>query len=365
MKKIILLTTTALLLTVNAADFKLGGRISLDAGFIDDSKDNYNDGEIRRFRVFIKGKFLERFKYEAEYDAVSNNSFKDMYIAYNILPNLNIKIGQTKEPFGLENLTSSKYSSFLEDSLLSTFSHKRRVGISLTNSYKCNAHNFTSSIGYFDKSIDDMIDDNPDSNTISSRLTYAYTPEKNSVYHIGFSASQSNFDKQKVKYKTKLNTHFYRGSVTKSKVKFADKTQRFQIESAIAYNSLSFEAEYGKNKIYALDDYNFDAWYAQIGYFLTGEHKKYKKRAAMFKSIKINKPFSYENGNFGAFELALRVSGIDLTQKSFIKKEELDTTIGLNWYLSNKLKVLTNFTNASIEGKDDEYSIASRLEYLF
>jgi phosphate-selective porin OprO/OprP len=365
-----LLLTGLLALSVNASEdsnnYKFGGRIDLDYGYVDEGKESYSDGEVRRVRLFLKGKFLDDFKYEVEYDTVSKNGFKDLYIGYKILPNLSIKAGQIKEPFGLENLTSSKYESFMEGSLISTFAHKRRVGVALENSYKLDSSTITTGVGYFRRSINDMIDHNEDSVTYSGRATYAYTPYKDRVYHIGFSASQSEFDERKLKYKTDLNSHIYRGTALKSKIKGVDKTTRYQSELAMIFGSLSFEGEYAMLGASSIKDYDFDGWYAQFGYFLTGEHKNYKRKSASFKQVKINNPFKYGEGGYGAVELALRVSGIDLTRDNLDKKrEEIDTTLGLNWYLTKDMRIITNFTTAQIEGKDDEYSIGSRMEFIF
>jgi len=369
-KKLILFGSLAL--TANAAkdmekqNYKFGGRVDLDYSYIDDAKESYSEGEVRRIRLFVKGKFLDDFKYEVEYDTASNNGFKDLYIAYKLSPNISIKAGQTKEPFGLENLTSSKYESFMEGSLISTFAHKRRVGLLVESNYKLLDHTITGGAGYFRRSINDMIDKNKDSVTYSGRVTYAYTPSKDRVFHIGFSASQSEFNKRKLKYKTDLNSHIYRGSVIKAKVKNSDKTQRYQSELAMVYGALSFESEYSTLSANSIKDYDFNGWYAQFGYFLTGEHKNYKRKSASFKQIKINNPFEYGEGGYGAVELALRVSGIDLTKDSLDKKrEELDTTLGLNWYLRDDMRIITNYTTAKIEGKDDEYSIGSRVEFIF
>jgi phosphate-selective porin OprO/OprP len=369
-KKLILFTSLSLTALVakdiEKQNYKFGGRVDFDYSYIDDSKDSYSQGEVRRVRLFLKGKFLEDFKYEVEYDTASNNGFKDLYLAYKISPNITIKAGQTKEPFGLENLTSSKYESFMEGSLISTFAHKRRVGLLAESNYKFLNHTLTGGIGYFRRSINDMIDENEDSVTYSGRLTYAFTPSKERVFHIGFSASQSEFNERKLKYKTDLNSHVYRGSVIKSKVKNVDKTKRYQSELAMIFGPFSFESEYSTLSANSINDYDFDGWYAQFGYFLTGEHKNYKRKSATFKQVKINNPFEYGDGGYGAVELALRVSGIDLTRDALDKKrEELDTTFGVNWYLRDDMRIITNYTTAKIEGKDDEYSIGSRVEFIF
>ena len=47
-------------------------------------------------------------------------------------------------------------------------------------------------------------------------------------------------------------------------------------------------------------------------------------------------------GGRGAFELAFRASYVDLTDRDVIGGEESNLSLGFNWYLNNKLRLMSN-----------------------
>ena len=114
---------------------KIGGRIQYDTIFIDESddlEDNLgtnieDDSEFRRARLYISGKIYDNVEFKAHYDFAGGDAdFKDVYMGLLGVPVVgNIRIGHFKEPFGLEELTSSKYITFMERSLANTFAPSR------------------------------------------------------------------------------------------------------------------------------------------------------------------------------------------------------------------------------------------------
>ena len=119
---------------------KLGGRIMLDnAWFMGDSADE--DGtEFRRTRLMLSGK-VNQFEWKTQYDFARGDddkgdkgkrpAFKAVYVGVGGVPyGLGaLRVGHFKEPFGLEELTSSKYITFMERSLTSAFVPSRNVGV--------------------------------------------------------------------------------------------------------------------------------------------------------------------------------------------------------------------------------------------
>ena len=91
--------------------------------------------EFRRARLYVEGLLHKHVKFKAQYDFAGGEAgFKDMYIGLTKLPGVgNITFGHQKEPLGLEVQTSSKYITFLERSLSSTFAPERNTGIMFQN----------------------------------------------------------------------------------------------------------------------------------------------------------------------------------------------------------------------------------------
>jgi phosphate-selective porin OprO and OprP len=61
-------------------------------------------------------------------------------------------------------------------------------------------------------------------------------------------------------------------------------------------------------------------------------------------------------GGKGAFELAARVSYVDLTDKDITGGTETNISLGLNWYLNAQLRVMTNLIKVlSVDRPGNEF----------
>ena len=101
---------------------KIGGRTMIDFGFF--SGDDFeaatgiplDDGaEFRRARLYVMGTIHGNIDFKAQYEfatSIGDTTFADVYIGFQDLYGL--KVGHFKEPFGLEQLTSSRYITFME-----------------------------------------------------------------------------------------------------------------------------------------------------------------------------------------------------------------------------------------------------------
>ena len=115
----------------------------------------------------------------------------------------------------------------------------------------------------------------------------------------------------------------------------------------------------------AADNPNFDGWYVEGSWVLTGEPKSYTVSATNnevggFGAPKVGQPFSFNGDSWGAWELALRYSDTDLnwhelqaatatTQAGINGGEERIFDIGLNWYLNNNVKLQLNDLVTSVD----------------
>ena len=87
------------------------------------------------------------------------------------------------------------------------------------------------------------------------------------------------------------------------------------LELAGVYGRLSAQSEAFKarvNRNSGVTDVDFDGWYAQTGYFLTGESRPYNVSTGTFGRVKPAKPFNLRNNDWGAWEIVGRYSNTDL-----------------------------------------------------
>jgi phosphate-selective porin OprO/OprP len=98
-----------------------------------------------------------------------------------------------------------------------------------------------------------------------------------------------------------------------------------------------------------LGDVWFNGGYIEVSYFLTGENRAYDRRLGREASTYIASPYTpfyltrSENGNFiwgrGAWEIAARWNHLNLNSDGIQGGESDALEVGLNWYLSNNMKI--------------------------
>jgi phosphate-selective porin OprO/OprP len=80
--------------------------------------------------------------------------------------------------------------------------------------------------------------------------------------------------------------------------------------------------------------------YFYASWILTGESRNYNAGNGYFQPLKPSKPLRH--GGWGAFEVAARASYVDLTDQDITGGEESNVSLGLNWYLNDQFRIMTN-----------------------
>ncbi len=98
---------------------------------------------------------------------------------------------------------------------------------------------------------------------------------------------------------------------------------------------------------------DFDGWYANASYFLTGESRVYDVKHGLFKRTKPNSIVG--KGGYGAWEVAARYSAINLNDGAIKGGRAQNMTIGVNWYATPTIRFMGNYvmTDASRSEKED------------
>lgn len=123
---------------------------------------------------------------------------------------------------------------------------------------------------------------------------------------------------------------------------------------------LRFQAEYGEADVStsAGPDPTFNAGYAQVGYFLTGESKPYIPPVSIYGQAVPKQPFDWETGG-GAWELLLRYNTADFNEPGFPGAEAKDWTAGVNFYASEYLMYFLQYERTD---RDGQYNAAPPLQ---
>jgi phosphate-selective porin OprO/OprP len=105
---------------------------------------------------------------------------------------------------------------------------------------------------------------------------------------------------------------------------------------------------------------HFDGWYVYGTWILTGEARTYNSSTAAFDGPAVPHPFSLKNGTWGALEVAVRYSDMDLnhnagaagtyqTGSSIRGGETKDFTAGLNWYINPVVRFMADYQHIQID----------------
>lgn len=339
--------------------FGIGGRLMADAAFYNEDRNQLSNGtELRRAELELGGVIDYDWVYEFELDFGDGNvDVNDAYLTYQGFAPLLLKVGQFKEPFSMDELTSSKYATFMESALPNAFAPGRHLGIGLSNGWE----DFTLAGGLFGEAFDDAAENIEPDNTgdeswgLTGRLTWAPIHAKRQVFHLGASSSYrqlgDDVEDHRPRFRARPESHLTNDLryVDTGRIDKVKDYMLYGLETAGVYGPFSFQGEYIRTDLSRTDgspDLNFDGWYVQSSWFWTGESQNYSVTKGTFGKIK---PFN----KYGAFETAVRLSRINLTDGPVRGGEEENVTLAINWYLNQYMRLMANYSWINNDGDAD------------
>ena len=139
--------------------------------------------------------------------------------------------------------------------------------------------------------------------------------------------------------------------------------QVYSVEAAGTYGPLFFQGEYfwfnvDRNAMTGLPPFGapnlkFEGGYAEASFILTGETRKYNPSAAAYFGVIPDHPFSLAGGGWGAWEIAGRVSTIDLNDQlgmatGIAGGRQTVYTAALNWYVNRNVRFLFDYLHGNV-----------------
>ena len=334
---------------------KIGGRIQHDtAYFIEGDRIERRIGaqfddnsEFRRTRLYLSGVIYDNIEFKTEFDFAGGDAdFKDVYVGFKNVPHVgNVRIGQFKEPFSLEELTSSNDITFLERSLVNTLVPRRNTGIMFHDTMLDKRMTWAAGIFRQTDSFGDGLGGR-DYN-VTARLTGLplYEDDGRKLIHLGVAYTHQNYEGDTYRLRARPESHLA-PRVVDTGVFSAEYGDIIIAEAAIVDGPLSLQAEYVHALIESrsrfIDDPNFWAASVQASYFLTGEHRPYKTSSGAFDRVRPLCNFTWGSGG-GAWELAARYSYLTLNDHNIHGGRLVDLTLGVNWYLNPNLRIMWNY----------------------
>jgi phosphate-selective porin OprO/OprP len=289
-----------------------------------------------------------------------------------------------KEPFSLEELTSSKNITFVERSLGSIFDSSRNFGVLFKNTYF--DKRMTASAGVFAEtgSTGKYFSDDTDMN-VTGRITGLplYQDDGRFLIHLGASLIQRISDDAERRFRQRPEIHLAKRYVDTGEYD-SDGASILGLEFAAILGPVSIQAEHrhafidnrGPSSLgdpITNNNFQIHASNVELSWFVTGENRNYQTSSGTLGRITPKRAFDPEGGGYGAWEVAVRYSHIDLQDEGMNGGEEQNVTVGTNWYLYSNVRLSLNYVYADVDdtgdflgnASGDLHSVHSRLQVDF
>lgn len=314
----------------------VGGNMQYDWLRIDENDRLTQFSDVRRTRLSLALKAPAGFDAKAEFDVFANN-WTDAYVRWRGEGH-SVKVGQYKQPMFLDELTSDRYTMFMEQGLPGSFALARRLGAE----YSWANPQWRASFSVYDGNLRGQLKGGGG----VGRVVYTPFAEAGHLLHLAISAGSESPDADRARFSSRVEasgigrTRLDTGTLTD-----VDRINRTGLEALWIRDSWTVQGEYLRSDLSRTGnaDAELDGWYVGASWFPSGDHTKYKDGA-------IEAPDLGEDGR--AFELAARVSSLDLDDGSVSGGDTTNFTLGANWYPSAHVRLTANYVHVDGERRN-------------
>lgn len=379
------------------------GRIQLDAMSFNQDADNRatvgnaaNGVDFRRARIGIEGEGFDVFFYRfdvgfANFDPSTSTrpTIFDAYLDTQHVPFFgNIRAGHFREPFSLERLDSTNDLPFLERStIVNSIVPNRNIGLM---AFDWNEdQTATWAYGVFAENTNEFGEDYHDRTGIAATARATFLPwineDASEFLHLGTSYSYRRLGTRTRRFQTipeggirqgLTHTPSFIDTGTGANLIVLDDYHVAGFEACSMMGPLSVQGEY---VFLAGDQANgnnlfLNGGYVEAMYWLTGEHRNYNRKQGNFGAVTPKTGFRCKDENgcttcgLGAWELTSRLSYIDLNSHNVQGGRMTDITLGVNWYLAPRVRLMFNYVHAFLDrgGLSSNADIfGTRMQYVF
>ncbi len=349
----------------------VGGAVQLDGYQHSDLLNLDGEGartsaEVRRGEIIVRGSLFERGEIKVQYD-LAQSLFRDVYWRWRFSDrDSNVTIGQQKEPMGFDYLTGNKFGTAMErSSATSEFSSFRSFGARLNKWIDfgskrkvagISATRATASVGIFTRDIG-LDNANDTDGSITGRVTLGNAISGERGLHIGAGATFRKGEYDSIAPRPEMHIA--------ERILLAEPDAEELITLALEAGASSGSV-HGQVELF-FSDYSEgtvdgEGWggYAEVGWFVTGEHRDYRPRVGLWAPV--NRLGS------SAWEVFSRFSYTHGEDELNPSNHLAQVSAGVNWYyrqFRTSVNALYAETDRPVEGHDDGRALIARVQYLF
>jgi phosphate-selective porin OprO/OprP len=331
----------------------LHGRVQADyrSSDLPDSIDSF---DVRRAYLGVKGQLYDKWTYEitGDWGRDSGPRLEYAYVNYEWSSAIEARAGHFKFPFGFSQVTSSRFTDFMERSFTDDFEPGKDQGIMIHGEPKKKV--FSYAVGY--------------ANDGGGRASAPDTDTKGLIARgaVNF-APLVNFDKGVLH----LGVDYRDGAFTVGANEFD--REATGLEAVGAYGPFKLQSEYLTVDLSTNTAGNpdVDVYYVNFMWLITGEQYVDSYSLNGMKAIKPLKPLG--GGGTGAWELGVQLAELDADQSQSGADNVKSMTVGLKWIPVTNVRFLLNWvendydTPITVSGQpvDKETQVNGRVQLYF
>jgi len=384
----------------NKTTFKVGGRIHYDYWDFSNTTngidafenptgplagtDPENRWAFRRIRLEFKGDIQESmfWRMQIDFADAETPAIKDVFIGFKELPNnQSLRIGHQKRPIGLDAWNSSRFNIFVERPLVVEAMNEdaRRLGISMYGHTDDESFNWQYGIFQLENSpTDGAVIGDAKQYSLNARTSatpwYDETSGGRGYFHWATVFMAANPDGNNTAAVTNRNegrfrTRFSNRSSTRwlntGRIAGVQWYETLGFETMLNIGALQLSGEFQHTWLQRDDttagtgpDLNFQGYYGQVSYFLTGEHIPVNRKVGSINRIKPFENFflvdKYNGGRgrgWGAWQIAARYGMLDISDNDIRGGVGRLAVAGVNWYWTPYSRVQTNLMYGDISDR--------------
>jgi phosphate-selective porin OprO/OprP len=322
-------------------------------------------GEIRGLRVGAVGTInfdkpwvytifgaTNAFDKGFEIEQQDSFAFFDYRLDIPLFDKVNLSVGKQKAPISMERIMSMAQLPMQERTSVSdALMASRNLGVVLSGTVL--DERMTWAGGLFNDWLDTGSSFNDSASQVIGRVTWLpfITEDESNLLHLGLGMRYTNAE-EGLRYRTEPEFNKAPDFVDTS----VDGTP-FAANSAMLYNLEAswrkgpywLAAEYVSNDVDApaLGDPDFDGYNVTASWIVTGDMRQYRTKMGIFGPVPVAK--SVNQGGWGAWEVALRYSDLDLTD-GLIDGGEMDIlSLGFHWWLTPTFNFNMNYRYITLD----------------
>lgn len=344
---------------------KIGAKFAVDAAAYATGEEfhGYDAGvELRRARLYAKGDCLLVLpvSYQIELGYIPDEFYiEESYLAFKNIRSIGeLRFGQYQAPMGLDVINSSRDITFMEPaSPLQALAPGVNAGLQMSQPVLHDRATWT--LGFFTDGVgQDFGDASTDFGRAIARLTALPIdrsdpdqPDSARFLHMGLSANILYSGNSTVRYQARPESHLAPYVVDTGDIS-SQGALVLGAEAAWVNGPFSIQGEYLHSFVEQTGGsaLNFDGLYVSASWFLTGESRPYNRTEGVFGRVAPKRALDFRDGDWGAWEVAARLSYVDLDHGDVEGGRLAMLMGGVNWHLHSHVKWRFNYGFGHVSG---------------